>query len=696
MQAAINGSLADLRAELRNGADISASDKFGRTALWHASSNGHSMAVKLLLEFEAGTEAADVHGNTPLLQAALRGQVASAVVLLEGGAAVNATNDQGMSPLLIAAQHGNREMVKLLIDAGADTSVAKRRSGQTALWSAAFLGHEEIVEYLIKAGADVDAPEKDMATALYAATQEGQARVAAILLSKGADPNARTRLGAAPLHIAAATCNLDLLRLLLASSGVDAGARDQKGRTSEDVLCLEGGDEETETEMREALRKVETIQAASSTLPTPAPTFAAALQETIPAPEPTVAPAPAPAPVPESSSPTTVPRSSPLVVPLVDDLTTADEPAANPPAPPLSAVDSPTSVALQKRRDEPTSTQADDSTNGRDEPKESDTTSSVGAAVAISVVTVGALAMLVEQGRRCRANSKPGTTIPAALNEVRRFRGGGMGGQPPLPRKSSTASSRSITVVVRELSTDSDMDSVQSRQAEPAWCPPVEYGSGGVAALSQAVASPNSSHHGSSVCSSPRSYSSDFRRHVQTAQVGIASEVIFTFLTNLCLPKHPGRAVLPRPPGNAARPGLQQLRFIPFINPCLLLTWLAGPSSKLLGRLPLRVDARDELDQHGSRADVDRHGCRAHVDVDLHEFREPTFLERHQEPSLKELAGGEWGERRGEKEGVRAGRGVGRNGGLVWQQQVSFGGPRHLKVTDAVATAVHEQMVMFG
>ena len=81
-----------------------------------------------------------------------------------------------------------------------------------------------------------------------------------MLLGKGADPNARTHLGATPLHIAAATCNLDLLKLLLATPGVEAAARDAKGRTSEDVLCLEGGEEDVEREIREALREAEQSQ----------------------------------------------------------------------------------------------------------------------------------------------------------------------------------------------------------------------------------------------------------------------------------------------------------------------------------------------------------------------------------------------------------------------------------------------------
>eukprot|EP00803_Ostreobium_quekettii_P000953 evm.model.scf_12EXC.11 EVM.evm.TU.scf_12EXC.11 scf_12EXC:106275-111448(+) len=150
IQIAITGSVGSAEGLIANGTDPDTTDTFGRTAMWHAASNGHLRLIQLLLLVEANPDIADIHGNTPLLQAALRGQLAAARTLLDGGADVNHRNTQGLSALLVASQLGDEEMVRLMVASGADVDAAKDNSGQTALWSAAFMGHDGVVEYLIE------------------------------------------------------------------------------------------------------------------------------------------------------------------------------------------------------------------------------------------------------------------------------------------------------------------------------------------------------------------------------------------------------------------------------------------------------------------------------------------------------------------------------------------------------------------
>ncbi|KAH8585593.1 ankyrin repeat-containing domain protein, partial [Bisporella sp. PMI_857] len=83
------------------GLDVEAADSFGRTALHHASDNGHLEVVTLLLEKGADLEAADIYGKTALHHASRNGHLEVVTLLLEKGADVKARDKiYGQTPLL--------------------------------------------------------------------------------------------------------------------------------------------------------------------------------------------------------------------------------------------------------------------------------------------------------------------------------------------------------------------------------------------------------------------------------------------------------------------------------------------------------------------------------------------------------------------------------------------------------------------
>ena len=168
--AAWDGDLAGVQAELDKGADINAKDEFGYTLLYLAASRGHKEIVKLLIAAGADVNAKSEDGWTPLHNATGQGYKEIVELLIAKGADVNAKDDDiGWTPLHLAARYGHKEIAELLIANGAEVN-AKDEDGRTPLLLAIINSHKgktsmvttiyvDIVELLIAEGADVNAKD---------------------------------------------------------------------------------------------------------------------------------------------------------------------------------------------------------------------------------------------------------------------------------------------------------------------------------------------------------------------------------------------------------------------------------------------------------------------------------------------------------------------------------------------------------
>ena len=158
--AAGNGDLAGVQAELDKGADVNEGKSRGaRTPLHYAAREGHAEIAELLIAKGAGLNAKASHGWTPLHLAAKKGHNEVAELLIAKGADVNANSNRDATPLHHAAKEGHKEIAELLIAKGADVN-AKGSDGASPLhWSALF-GQKEVVELLIAKDADVNAKDQ--------------------------------------------------------------------------------------------------------------------------------------------------------------------------------------------------------------------------------------------------------------------------------------------------------------------------------------------------------------------------------------------------------------------------------------------------------------------------------------------------------------------------------------------------------
>ena len=124
----------------------------------------------------------------------------------------------------------------------------KRNSRKQTLFHAVRNNDIDTVKALIEKGADVDAEERDsQETPIHEAVECGNIDIVRLLLDHGADVNARNVCDETPLHFAAWSRSLEMVKLLLLKAGADIRDRDYGDHTAFDIACInkykeDGGD----------------------------------------------------------------------------------------------------------------------------------------------------------------------------------------------------------------------------------------------------------------------------------------------------------------------------------------------------------------------------------------------------------------------------------------------------------------------
>jgi ankyrin repeat protein len=122
-KAVLVGDLVAVRSLVkRNGLDINASDRYGRTVIYDAIVKGFTNIVNELCLSGINVNHQDKNGKTPLHFASIHKQLDSAKILIQNGANVNVKDDNGNTPIFDAIFNsgGNPEIIVLLKEKGAD------------------------------------------------------------------------------------------------------------------------------------------------------------------------------------------------------------------------------------------------------------------------------------------------------------------------------------------------------------------------------------------------------------------------------------------------------------------------------------------------------------------------------------------------------------------------------------------------
>jgi ankyrin repeat protein len=132
VQLAGSGTAQQVQDAVKNGADVNASDKDGKTPLMASTFNTDAGVVTLLLKAGANVNARQQDGGTALMYAAVSNLPAMISALVNAGARVNDQDQQGGTALIWAAAFNpNSEVILLLLKAGSDPN-AKTAEGKTA------------------------------------------------------------------------------------------------------------------------------------------------------------------------------------------------------------------------------------------------------------------------------------------------------------------------------------------------------------------------------------------------------------------------------------------------------------------------------------------------------------------------------------------------------------------------------------
>ncbi|MGH8216902.1 MAG: ankyrin repeat domain-containing protein, partial [Rhodanobacteraceae bacterium] len=134
---------------LKHKAPVDAVDALGRSALMHATREGHAAIVRTLLEAGADAALADRHGTTPLMEAAQAGATAVVALLAEKHPDVHAGDQHGRTALVRACQspRASVDCIRALLAMGSDP---RRRGpdGRSAIDQASEAGRWDLVALL--------------------------------------------------------------------------------------------------------------------------------------------------------------------------------------------------------------------------------------------------------------------------------------------------------------------------------------------------------------------------------------------------------------------------------------------------------------------------------------------------------------------------------------------------------------------
>jgi ankyrin repeat protein len=111
---------------IRAGADLTATDAAGSSALHEAVASSKAEVCQVLIRRGADVNARDVRGHTPLVDAIRNGNDYVFDILIEGGADVAVRSKLDVTPLHFAAAHGRVNMGRRLLELGAPAHVLAR------------------------------------------------------------------------------------------------------------------------------------------------------------------------------------------------------------------------------------------------------------------------------------------------------------------------------------------------------------------------------------------------------------------------------------------------------------------------------------------------------------------------------------------------------------------------------------------
>ncbi|EYB98592.1 hypothetical protein Y032_0130g1554 [Ancylostoma ceylanicum] len=206
---------------VKRGGDVNIKDRYQMTPLDHATLKDNERIVRALLKNGANPNEMDENESTPLLKACVCGSYNLVRLLLSSGADCNIADKWHNSVYHMAARHGRNDVLQLLIDHAGKNAVellwTMNSEGKTPLELAVNGNHASTVNIILS----MKPPGSDSAMfqmdkwLLHKAAERGFLEVVKILIQNGYNVRLRDDDKKLPLHAAAMSKRLDVVRYLL-------------------------------------------------------------------------------------------------------------------------------------------------------------------------------------------------------------------------------------------------------------------------------------------------------------------------------------------------------------------------------------------------------------------------------------------------------------------------------------------------